>query len=110
MSSIINEMVNQMTLQIERGVSIEINVFLREQEGVESYSISATEYGVYDIEIKVDDFSLQHVKQLFNDFTRFIELSYRTYYERRVGESNIVYDFISTDNNGIGFYCKIKYE
>lgn len=109
MTSIINDLIKNMTIRIDSGISIEINVFLREQEGVKSYSIAATEDGKYDIAVEVNDFSHSMVKQLFKDFVSFMEFSYCTYYEKIVNEDTIKYVFISIDKNRVGFCCRINY-
>lgn len=109
MTSLIDDLIRNMNIRIDSGISIEMNVFLREQENVKSYSIAATEDGKYEIAVEVNDFSHSMVNQLFRDFVRFMEFSCCTYYERRVNEDSIDYVFVSTDKNGFGFCCQINY-
>jgi hypothetical protein len=109
MESVIENLLNQINLEIDPGVTHEINHNLKSQQSVIDFEISAKEGDIYEISIQLREFSKSAINDVFYSLLRFIQYN-NVFYSSKTLNEGIRYVLLSFRDDNVGFCCEINFK
>jgi hypothetical protein len=109
MEKIIEDLVKQVNLEVDPGLTYESTHFFKKNELIQEYKLEKTEDSKYNISIWLNHFDKEIIKDIFFPLIRFIQYK-ATFYTYEECSGNIIYSLISIMDNKKGFYCKITFK
>lgn len=98
---------NSLNCEYEIGIWSEANDFLQRQKNIVEFTIQYDE-GQYNVSIKLLDYNLNAVKELFASLVRFLEYN-STFYLREDNENSIQYYLLSATKDKKAFLLYITF-
>jgi hypothetical protein len=100
--------INEISLFKESGISTDINVILNENKNILSFSISSDE-NKYFIDIELINKTKKEIENAFNMFVSFMKYSHIVCYQKHIRDENVVYEFITANEQMRGFFCRLSF-
>lgn len=92
----------------EPGISIDINVFFRDERNVSSFKIH-TDDEKYFVDVELTNSTKDNVDDIFHSFVKYMQYSNIVCYQKSVSPDCITFEFITANNEMKGFCCHISF-
>lgn len=100
--------IKEIKLFKEPGISIDINVFFRETENISSFKIH-TDDEKYFVDVELIKNTKDNIDDIFHSFVKYMKYSNIVCYQKRISPDCTTYEFITANNQMMGFCCYILF-
>ncbi|VYT90614.1 hypothetical protein [Metakosakonia massiliensis] len=100
--------ISEVKLFKEPGISTDINVILSENKNIQSFSISSDDDG-YFVDINLINKTKKEIEHAFDMFVSFMKYSHMVCYQKHIRGENIIYEFITANEQMRGFFCQLSF-
>lgn len=108
MFRVINEYMNKVNITSNNTIKNVISNHLNNYEDIKKYSINVN-FNQYVVDIKLKEYSIEKVEELFAKFNQEVSYSYSSLYVRFNEGRCVRYRYITSNENKDAFYCDIIY-
>lgn len=108
MYKIINEYMSKINMLANEEITNRISDCLKEHESVRNFTLSVN-FNHYILDIRIKDYTVEHVANVFADMQNSIAYPYSALYVRFNEGQCVRYRFITSKENKDGYYCDIVF-